>query len=241
MGAQWKQAGRVENSSKRGALISKLVKEIMVAAKSGDPSPDNNHRLRAAVEAARKASVPRDTIERAIKKGSGQLEGQVSYEKITYEGFAPFQVPVIVECLTDNKNRTAADIRSLFKKAQLGSIGSVTWMFDRYGIVEATHTGTNMDIEGVAIEAGAQNVESLETVDVPAGQVGARFFCDPKDLDSVSKWLNDSAWTITLSELSFVAKNYLHLPFDQKNEVMAFLNDVDNHDDVHRVFAAIKG
>ncbi|HLE00641.1 MAG TPA: YebC/PmpR family DNA-binding transcriptional regulator, partial [Bdellovibrionota bacterium] len=150
MGAQWKHAGRLENSSKRGALISKLVKEIMVAAKSGDSNPDNNARLRAAVEAAKKASVPRDNIERAIKKGSGQLDGQIIYELVTYEGFAPHKVPLIVECLTENKNRTAADIRVLFRKAQLGSMGSVVWMFDRLGVVEGTHAEKSIDIEGAA-------------------------------------------------------------------------------------------
>src|SRR5438067_2566209 len=117
MGAQWKQAGRVQNSSKRGALIGKLVKEIIVAAKVGGPNPDANSRLRAAVESARKASVTRDTIDRALKKGAGLLE-PVNYELITYEGFAPAKVPVIIECLTDNKNRTAADMRVLFRKGQ---------------------------------------------------------------------------------------------------------------------------
>ena len=103
MGAQWKHAGRLENSSKRGALISKLVKEIIVSAKGGDPNPTHNSRLRAAIEAAKKASVPRDNIERAIKKGSGTLNGEADYVTITYEGFTPHQVPVVVECLTDNK------------------------------------------------------------------------------------------------------------------------------------------
>src|SRR5579883_2408882 len=108
MGAQWKQAGRVENASKRGIIVGKLAKEISVAAKLGDPNPENNPRLRTAVEAARKQSVPRDTIERAIKKGAGLLDEQVNYELVTYEGFGPHRVPVIVECLTENKNRTAA-------------------------------------------------------------------------------------------------------------------------------------
>src|SRR6185437_11606078 len=142
----------VENASKRGAAFGKLVKEIIVAAKIGDPSPDNNARLRAAVESAKKASVPRDTIERAIKKGSGQLE-PVTYEMITYEGFAPHNVPLIVECLTDNRNRTVADIRVLFRKGQLGSTGSVGWMFDRGGVIEATHADSSLDRESVAIEA----------------------------------------------------------------------------------------
>ena len=240
MGAQWKHAGRVENSSKRGAMISKLVKEIMVAAKTGDANPDNNSRLRAAVEAAKKASVPRDNIERAIKKGAGLLDGQIQYDLVTYEGFAPHQVPVIVECLTDNKNRTAADIRQIFRKAMLGSIGSVAWMFDRLGVVEATHPQAGQDIESVAIEAGAQNVEPLDASEVGAGQAGARFFCDPSDLDAVSKFLSLAGWNITLSEMSYLAKNMIQLSSENRKEVSDFLNEVDEHDDVHRVYAALQ-
>jgi YebC/PmpR family DNA-binding regulatory protein len=240
MGAQWKHAGRVENSSKRGALIGKLVKEITVAAKVGDPSPDNNPRLRAGVEAARKASVPRDTIERAIKKGAGLLDDQVQYETVTYEGFAPHRVPVVVECLTDNKNRTAADIRVLFRKGQLGSIGAVTWMFDRLGVVEATHANAQQDLEAVAIEAGAQNFEALEAFEVQEGQAGGRFFCDPSDLDAVSKYLVKEGWIVTLSEMSYIAKSIIDITADQKKEVSDFLVAIDDHDDVHRVYTAIK-
>ncbi len=240
MGAQWKHAGRVSNSSKRGALISKLVKEITVAAKGGDPNPDNNPRLRAGVEAAKKNSVPRDTIERAIKKGAGLLDEQVTYETISYEGFAPHRVPLIVECLTDNKNRTAADIRVLFRKGQLGSMGSVSWMFDRLGVVEATHAQAGLDIEGAAIEAGAQNVEPLEGEEVPAGHTGARFMCDIPDLDVVNKALAQMGWTVTLSEPSYLAKSFVELSDDQKKEVAEFLNAVDEHDDVHRVYAGMR-
>lgn len=240
MGAQWKHAGRVSSANKRGALISKLVKEITVAAKAGDPNPDNNARLRAAVEAARKASVPRDTLDRAIKKGAGLLDGQVSYELVTYEGFAPHQVPVIVECLTDNKNRTAADVRVLFRKGQLGSPGSVNYMFDRFGVVEATLAQSGVDIEAVAIEAGAQNVEPLESVDVPEGHSGARFFCERTDLDAVSKFLTQAGWTVTQSEMSYIAKNAVEVSEDQRKEVAEFLNAVDDHDDVHRVYVAMK-
>jgi len=240
MGAQWKHAGRLQNSSKRGALISKLVKELTVAAKGGDPNPDNNPRLRAAVEAAKKNSVPRDTIDRAIKKGAGLLDEQVVYESISYEGFAPHRVPVIVECLTDNKNRTAADLRVLFRKGQLGSMGSVAWMFDRLGVVEATHSQGGLDIEGAAIEAGAQNVEPLEGEEVPAGHTGARFLCDIPDLDVVNKALVQMGWTVTLSEPSYLAKSFVELSDDQKKEVAEFLNAVDEHDDVHRVYAGIR-
>lgn len=240
MGAQWKHAGRVQNSSKRGALIGKLVKELTVAAKMGDPNPDNNPRLRAAVEAARKSSVPRDTIERAIKKGAGLLDEQVQYETITYEGFAPHRVPVIVECLTDNKNRTAADIRVLFRKAQLQGVGSVSWMFDRKGMVEATLAQASKDIEEAAIEAGAQEVEPLETEEVQVGHTGARFFCTPSDLDAVSKALVQQGWIVTLAEMSYIAKSFVELPADQKKEVTEFLQAVDDHDDVHRVYAGIQ-
>jgi YebC/PmpR family DNA-binding regulatory protein len=240
MGAQWKHAGRVQNAAKKGAVVGKLTKEIIVAAKIGDPNPDNNHRLRAAIEAARKQSVPRDTIERAIKKGSGQLDDSVAFELVTYEGFAPHKVPVIVECLTENKNRTASEIRILFRKGQLGSIGSVGWMFDRMGVVEATHKDSSLDIEGVAIEAGAQNVEPLEKEDVPAGNAGARFFCDATDLASVSKFLAGAGWTVTLCELSYIAKNYSELSDEQRKEVTEFLGDVDDNDDVHRIYAALK-
>jgi YebC/PmpR family DNA-binding regulatory protein len=243
MGAQWKHAGRIENSSKRGALISKLVKEILVSAKTGDPHPDNNSRLRAAVEAARKASVPRENIERAIKKGAGLLDDHIHYETITYEGFTPHKVPVVVECLTDNKNRTAADIRVLFRKGMLGSVGSVAWMFDRLGVVEATcpqNPNQAIDIEGTAIEAGAQNVEPLESYDIPEGHVGARFFCEPTDLDAVNRYLSQAGWITTLSEMSYIAKNPVEIPGDQKKEVADFLNAIDEHDDVHRVYAALK-
>lgn len=240
MGAQWKHAGRIQNSSKRGALISKLVKEITVAAKTGDPNPENNPRLRAGVEAAKKASVPRDNIERAIKKGAGLLDEQIQYETISYEGFALHRVPVIVECLTDNKNRTAADIRVLFRKAQLGAIGSVSWMFDRLGVVEATLPKSGIDTEETAIEVGAQNVEPLESEEVPSGHTGARFLCDPTDLDAVSKSLTKAGWTLTLAEMNYIAKSFVELSDEQKKEVAEFLNAIDDHDDVHRIYAAIR-
>jgi YebC/PmpR family DNA-binding regulatory protein len=239
MGAQWKHAGRIENSSKRGALISKLVKEITVAAKSGDPNPENNPRLRAGVEAAKKASVPRDTIERAIKKGAGLLSDSVQYETVSYEGFGPHHVPIIVECLTDNKNRTAADIRVLFRKGQLQNMGSVSWMFDRMGVVEATVATPQLDIEAAAIEAGAQSVEPLEPADVPSGSTGARFICSAADLDAVSKCLTQLGWTLSLAEMSYLIKTPVTLSSEHHQEVTEFLSAIDEHDDVHRIYAGI--
>src|SRR5881398_2187430 len=157
MGAQWKQAGREANAQKRGQMVVKLVREIMVAAKFGGADPELNARLAAAVEKARKSSVTRDTIERGIKKGAGLTDEKIVFELVTYEGFAPHKVPVIVECLTDNRNRTAPEIRFLFKAGQRGAIDSVAWMFNHVGIVEAHHATAVQDLETVAIEAGAQN------------------------------------------------------------------------------------
>ena len=240
MGAQWKQKGREEYALKRGQLIGKAVKEIHVAAKLGVPDPNNNARLFAAVESARKLSVPRDTIERAIKKGAGLTEDKIVYELVTYEGFAPAKVPVIVECLTDNRNRTAPEIRMLFKNGQLGAMGSVKWMFDHLGVVEATHADKSIDIETAAIEAGVDNVEPLEAEDVPEGQIGARFYCQATQLDSVSKFLIAAKWTVSAAEIRYVAKNYVELGEAQRKEVADFLNAIDEHDDVHRVYAAIR-
>src|SRR4029078_9184719 len=196
MGAQWKQAGREANAQKKGQMTAKLVREIMVAAKLGGADPDLNARLAAAVEKARKASVYRDTIERAIKKGAGLTDEKVTFQSVTYEGFAPHKVPVIVECLTDNRNRTAPEIRNLFKVGSLGQPGSVAFFFNHMGVVEATHTDANRDAEGDAIEAGAQEVEALEAEEIPEGQKGARFLTEIKDLDSVSKALKAVRWNI---------------------------------------------
>lgn len=231
MGTSWKQAGKAENSAKRGAIISKLVKEIIVAAKSGDPDPANNARLRVCVEAAKKASVPKDNIERAIKKGAGLLE-PVNYELVTFEGFTPHKVPIIVECLTDNRNRTSADIRVLFKKGSLGATGSVSYMFNHVGMVEASHVNKAADIEEAAIEAGAQEVEKADD--------GARFICDMKDLIVVSKALQEMGWHVTTSEFIYVPKDGVEVAEEAKKDITAFLNDLDDNDDVHRIFTGMK-
>lgn len=238
MGAQWKHSGRLANASKRGAIVGKAVKEIIVAAKLGGPNPEGNARLRAALENARKLSVPRDTIERGIKRGAGLLE-PIVYESVLYEGFAPHQVPVLVECLTDNKNRTAADIRVLFRKGQLGNSGAVAWMFDKEGAIEATHLATDVDLEEAAIVAGAQSVEPMSEEERGEAAMGGRFSCDPSDLDAVQKSLTSMGWKVSLCELGYKAKTPLELSKEQLSEVTAFLESIDDHDDVHRVYTAI--
>lgn len=239
MGAQWKVAGKAEKSAKQGAVFSKLAKEISVAAKLGGPDANTNPRLRAAVEAAKKVSMPKDTIERNIKKGAGLLDEKVTYETLTFEGFAPHKVPLIVECITDNKNRTNPDMRVLFRKGQLGNSGAVAWMFDRVGVVEATHAEAK-DTEEAAIEAGAQNVEPMDKADLGDAKAGATFYTEVSDLNTVSNALTAAGWKVTTSELSYKAKNFVELSEEQKKEVADFLGAIDDNDDVHRIYAAVK-
>lgn len=240
MGAQWKQAGREANAQKRGQMVVKLVREIMVAAKFGGADPELNARLAAAVEKARKSSVTRDTIERAIKKGAGLTDEKIVFELVSYEGFAPHKVPVIVECLTDNRNRTAPEIRNLFKGGSLGQPGSVTFFFNHVGVIEATHSDPRRDAESDAIEAGAQELEPLEDEEVPEGRKGIRFIAEIKDLDTVSKALKQTGWTIISAELRYLAKNFPPLDDPARKQVADFLTALDDHDDVHRVYAALK-
>lgn len=232
MGAQWKQKGRVESADAKGKLFTKLAKEIMVAARAGGPDPAANSRLRLAVEQAKRASMPKDTLERAIKKGAGLLDDGAQYETVTYEGFAPHQVPVIVECLTDNKNRTAPNMRQLFRKGQLGTSGSVSWDFTRCGSIEASPPPQGEDPFDAAIEAGAQEVEEAEE-----GQ--SRFLTEPTDLDAVNKALSARGWNVTAAGLVWIAKNPVSLEGEARAEVEAFLAAIDNDDDVQHIYAGL--
>lgn len=232
MGAQWKHKGRTENAAAKGKIFTKLVKELSIAAKGG-ADPATNPRLRLAVEQAKKASMPRDTLERAIKKGAGLLDEPMSYESVTYEGFAPHRVPVIVECLTDNKNRTATNIRVLFRKGQLATSGAVSWDFDRRGVIEATPPETGADPEAAAIEAGAQDLE-------PGEDGATRFLTDASELDAVSRALGGLGWTVQSASLAWLAKNPVEVDAAARAEVEAFLEALDEDDDVQNIFVGLK-
>lgn len=235
MGRQWLQKNREINANRRAKVVTKLVREITIAAKMGVPDPAMNPRLAVAVEAARKQSVSNDTIVRAIKKGSGQGGDSADYELVTFEGMAPHKVPVIVECMTDNRNRTAPDIRSLFRDGQFGS--KVAFFFDHVGIIEATAPNRSADAEAAAIEANAQDVELLEVAEdsLPA----ARFTTDRTDLDAVTDALRAAGWVVSTSELGYVGKEPVKLTAEQREEVEEFLGRIDDHDDVHRIYAAL--
>ena len=230
MGAQWKAKPKEAAANARGKLFGKLVKEIMVAARNG-ADPDMNPRLRLAVHQARKSSMPKDTLERAIKKGAGLTGEVVNFERTIYEGFAPHQVPVIVECLTDNVNRTVAEIRVLFRKGQMGAAGSVSWDFNHVGMIEAS-SDTGADPELAAIEAGAQDF-------VPDDEGATLFITDPTDLDAVTKALPEFGFTVQSSKLGYKSKNPVSLSGEALDEVIAFLEAMDDHDDVQNVYVGL--
>lgn len=235
MGKQWKAGMKAENASKKGAMLIKYVKEIQVAAKLGGPDPLNNMRLRLAVENAKTVSCPKDTIERAIKRGAGLLDDGKEIEELTYEGYGPHQVGVIVECQTDNRARTAPDIRLIFNKAggNMGETGSVAWMFDRVALVEATKAG-EFDPEEEAIEVGADDVERDEE-----DQSKYSFYGAVESLGEIRDQLIARGWDVKTVELAYIPKNQTPLTDEQRQEVEAFLEKLDDNEDCHRLYATL--
>ncbi|XGC82453.1 YebC/PmpR family DNA-binding transcriptional regulator [Bdellovibrio bacteriovorus] len=233
MGKSWKTAGKVEKAQQKGQIFTKLAREIAVAAKAGGPDPAGNARLRLAIDAAKKVSCPNDTIDRAIKKGAGLLDDGKVIEEITYEGYGPHGVGVIVECQTDNKHRTAPDMRHAFKshEGNMGEVGSVAWMFERVGHIVGTKDGS-FDPDEEAIEAGANEVSADD-------EGGYEFYTNSDDLDAVRDALVKRGWKVTTAELSYKAKNITELNDAQKKDVEEFLNYLDDMDDTHRVHATI--
>jgi YebC/PmpR family DNA-binding regulatory protein len=237
MGAQWKAKGKELVANARGKLFTKLVKEIMVAARGG-ADPSGNSRLRLAVEQARKASMPKDTLDRAIKKGAGLTGEAINYEVVMYEGFAPHRVAVMVECLTDNVNRTAPEMRVLFRKGQLGTSGSVAWDFDHVGMIEAEPASKDADAELAAIEAGAQDFEPGEE------EGNTLFITDHADLDLVSRALPNHGFTVLSAKLGYKPKNPIDpatLSAEAMAEVEGFLAAIEANDDVQNMYVGLAG
>jgi YebC/PmpR family DNA-binding regulatory protein len=235
MGAQWKAKGKELAANAKGKLFGRLAKDIMIAARSG-ADPASNSRLRLVVEQARKVSMPKDTLERAIKKGAGLTGEAVNFEHVIYEGFAPHRVPVMIECLTDNVNRTAPEMRVLFRKGQMGTSGSVSWDFDHLGMIEAEPAVAGADPELAAIEAGAQDFEPGED------EGNTLFLTDPADLDLVSRALPAHGFTVLSTKLGYKAKNPVDpadLTPEQLEEVEAFLAAIDGNEDVQNVYAGL--
>ena len=231
--SKWKQIKHYKAAAeaKRGALFTKLIREITVAAKSGGGDPDGNPRLRTAIEAARAASMPKDNIERAIKKGTGELEG-VSYSEITYEGFGPGGVAILVHTLTDNPTRTVADIRHKFSRlgGNLGASNSVAWMFERKGqiYVDATRFSEDAALEA-ALEAGAEDMK----------REGEQFIVttDPTSLHQVKGALEAKGIAIQESEIANIPKNTVRVEGKTAEQLLRLLEEVEDLDDVQKVAA----
>jgi YebC/PmpR family DNA-binding regulatory protein len=216
----------------KGNLFAKLIKEITVAARMGGGDPAGNARLRAAIDAAKEANMPADNIARALKKGTGELAG-VSYEEAVYEGYGPAGVAVIVECLTDNKNRTAGDIRSTFTKGggNLAAEGAVAWNFERRGIIEVKPGPAEDQVTEAAIEGGAEDV-------VNQGAEGFEIRTLPGDLQPVIAALDARRFKLGARKLTFVPKDTVRLQDpDRARQMLKLVDLLEDLDDVQSVHA----
>ncbi len=220
------------NDAKRGKIFTKLIKEITVAAKMGGGDIDGNPRLRSAVNSAKSENMPKDNIERAIKKGIGDLDGAI-YEEILYEGYGPGGVAVLVDTMTDNKNRTVADIRHFFAKSNgnLGESGCVAWMFDKRGVIVVDAEGVDEEeLMDIAIEAGAEDVVEDET--------SFQILTTPEDFNDVVESLEKSGVKMVEASLSMVPKNTVEVTEEKPaRALLKLLDNLEDHDDVQKVHA----
>ena len=215
----------------RGKLFAKLIRQVEVAAREGGGDPESNPTLRTMFQKARDSSVPMDTIERAIKRGTGELEG-VRYEAINYEGYAPNGVAVIVETLSDNRNRTGAEVKSIFTKngGSLAEPGAVSWQFERKGVVILPKKVTEDDLMGIALEAGAEDLEDQGDT--------WQFTCAPTDLGALRAALEAAGIEFDSADLTMLPTT--SVPLDTEGEarkVLKLIDMLEDHDDVQNVYA----
>lgn len=217
--------------AKRGKLFSKLIKEVTIAAKIGGGDPDANPRLRLAIGQAKSQNMPKDNLERAIKKGTGELEG-VSYEEITYEGYGPAGVAVLVECLTDNKNRSVADIRHIFSKAggNLGITGCVAWMFDKKGLISVSKTDYTEDyLIEITLDAHAEDIiEEQDTFDI---------ICAPEDFETLKEAVDKAKIKYETSEITMIPQNLTKVETKDAEQFLKFMDALDDCDDVQKFYS----
>ena len=231
--SKWSTIKRKKGAAdaKRGKAFTKLIKEIMVAARTGGGDVNSNPRLRTAVLAAKAENMPRDNIERAIKKGTGELEG-VNYEQLTYEGYGPGGVAMILEVLTDNKNRTVAEVRHVFSKqnGNLGEAGCVAWMFEKKGLISLDKAGVDEDrLIEVALEAGALDVnDSGKEFDVTT---------PPASFEDVKKKLEETGFKPTYSEVTMVPQSTVRLTGKEAEQMLKLVEGLEDSDDVQKVYA----
>ncbi len=232
--SKWSTIKRKKGAAdaKRGQLFTKLIREITVAARMGGGDPDGNPRLRTAILAARAENMPKDNIERAIKKGTGDLEG-ASYEEVVYEGYGPGGVAVLVETLTDNRNRTVSDVRHAFSKhgGNLGGTNCVAFLFDNKGIITLAKEGLDEDrVLEVALEAGAE--------DVDAGGDDFEVTCAPEDFEAVRDALDQAGFTVQTAELAMIPQTTVNVTEEKEaSRVLRLMEALEDLDDVQHVYA----
>jgi YebC/PmpR family DNA-binding regulatory protein len=222
---------KAAKDARKGKLFTKLIKEITVAARMGGGDINSNPRLRTAVLAARANSMPGDNIDRAIKKGTGELEG-VSYEEIQYEGYGPGGAAILAQVVTDNKNRTVSEIRRLFTKhgGNLGETGCVSWMFDKRGLITVEKSHVDEDrLMSVALDAGAEDVKEDEGIFEVVTQ--------PEDFDRVKERLEREKIAIASAQITMVPKNTVTVDQKHVEQILKLTEELEDHDDVQSVSA----
>ena len=214
----------------RGKLFGRLIKEITIAAREGGGDPEGNPRLRLAIDKAKAANMPNDNISRAIKRGTGEIEG-VNYEEINYEGYGPAGVAFLVETITDNKNRTVAEIRHLFSKhnGNLAENGSVSWKFDRKGVISIPKKYDEEELMLIAIEGGAE--------DMSVGEEHFEIVTQAADFETVKKTLEDNEIEIEEAEVQMIPQNTLKVEGKDAESVLRLYEALEDHDDVQNVYA----
>lgn len=226
------RAKKSKMDAKRGKLFTKLAKEIQVAARNGGPNPETNIRLRVAIEKALAANMPKENIERAIKKGTGEL-GSEHIEEVTYEGYGPGGVAILVEAMTDNRNRTAGEIRHIFSKygGSLAEAGAVSWIFERKGVINIKISDVENHDEFIldVIDAGAEDVKEEDGL--------LEIVTDPKDYTVVLDFLKDKGIVIEHSEITYIPKNYVFVSGETAQKVLKLISILEEHDDVQNVHA----
>jgi len=222
---------KAATDAKRGKIFTKIGKEISVAARLGGGDPSGNPRLRTAVAKAKSVSLPAENIKRAIQKGTGELPG-VSYEEITYEGYGPGGVAVIIECLTDNRNRTVSEIRNIFSKAgsNMGEAGCVSWMFHKKGYLVVNKTKASEDqLMTLALDAGAEDMQVEDENFVITTALS--------DFEKVKKALEDAAVPLDLAELTMIPQTYVKLDGKEAQQMLRLVDTLEDNDDVQNVYA----
>ncbi len=220
---------KAREDAKRGKIFTKVTREIIVAARLGGGDPDKNPRLRRAIQKAKSVNMPKENIERAIKRGTGELEG-VSYEEVVYEGYGPGGVAILVEAITDNRNRTVSEIRTIFSKhgGNLGEAGCVAWMFERKGVITVKDVDEDLLME-VAIEAGAEDVSQEEGLFSVITAV--------EDLDRVREAIEAKGIKVESARLTYIPQSTVRVEGEKAEKLIKLLDALEDHDDVQNVYA----